>query len=71
MATTTMTERLAKALEKGQSLSTQQAMDRFGFASSESVRSAVRRLRSVYGLKVESNSTVDKRGNVKYKYSIG
>ncbi len=26
MATTTMTERLAKALEKGQSLSTQQAM---------------------------------------------
>ena len=66
-----MTERLAKALEKGQSLSTQQAMDRFGFASSESVRSAVRRLRSIYGLKVESNTTVDKRGNVKYKYSIG
>jgi hypothetical protein len=71
MATTTMTERLMNALVKGHSLTTQQAISRFGFASPESVRSAVNRLRKVYGLKVESNETVDKRGNVKYKYSIG
>ncbi len=66
----TMTEKLEEVLLNGEEITAKQAINRFGFASPESVRSAVARLRMIHGIPVKSRVNVDTKGRVKHKYYV-
>jgi len=66
----TKTEKFLDALLEGNHITTKQAIQRYGFASPESTRSAVARLRMVHGYPIESYEAIDTKGRVKYKYAL-
>jgi hypothetical protein len=66
----TMTEKLENVLLNGEEITVKQAINRIGFASPESVRSAITRLRMVHGVPVKSRVNVDTKGRVKHKYYV-
>jgi hypothetical protein len=66
----TMTEKLEEVLLNGEKITAKQAINRFGFASPESVRSAVTRLRMIYGIPVKSSAHMDTKGRIKHKYYV-
>lgn len=65
----TMIEKLEVAFNKGTTFTAKQAMQRFGFASPESFRSAVAKLRNVKNLDIDTVKTVNK-GQTMFKYSL-
>jgi len=66
----TMTEKLEDVLLNGEEITAKQAINRIGFASPESVRSAITRLRMIHGVPVKSRINVDTKGRVKHKYYV-
>lgn len=64
-------ERLMFALVEGEELTAKQAVQRFGFASTDSVRSAISDLRMRYGIAVYCNEHRDTHGRLTRKYRVG
>lgn len=71
MEDNTKIERLMLALVNGDELTAKQAVQRFGFASTHSVRAAISDLRMRYGIAVYCNEHRDTKGRVTRKYRVG
>lgn len=65
------TERLMLALVNGDELTAKQAVQRFGFASTDAVRSTISQLRMRYGIAVYLNERRDTKGRLTRKYRVG
>lgn len=66
----TKTDKFLNALLKGDKITTKQAVSRFKFASANSTRSAVTRLRELHGYDIVTNRVVDTKGRVKFSYQL-